>query len=210
MIQSGRFSLYNTDIIHLQSSSPRLPFCSSPLFSFLPSPWKNTIPHASLTHSRKRPPKPQSPKSMHKRIRHYQALPPRASHLTIPAALPRRIIRLQHSGLAFVRLREGVAALFAHTLHLPHFADCFLELFHSVVWYTLALMLERKSNKRPMVRNIKGMVNEMARGKKSDNIPRSIILNVILLNLLHMMVRLRPVHPFIILPRKVSYQTQRR
>ena len=42
-----------------------------------------------------------------------------------------------------------------------------------------------------------------------EYIPRPIVLNVILLDLLHMMVALRVVHPLCVLPRQISDQAQR-
>jgi len=55
----------------------------------------------------------------------------RASHFTIPATLPCCVVRLQHSCLRLVGLRECVTALLAHTLDLANFADGFLELLHA-------------------------------------------------------------------------------
>jgi len=50
-------------------------------------------------------------------------------------------------------------------------------------------------------------LNEMS---KTADIPRPVILNVVLLNLLHMVVRLRIIHSLGIFPRKVSNETQGR
>lgn len=62
-----------------------------------------------------------------------QRLPirPRARHLSISASFPRRIIRLQHPRLTLIRLREGIATLLPHTLHLSDLADRLLELLHT-------------------------------------------------------------------------------
>lgn len=56
---------------------------------------------------------------------------PRTHHLAMSSSLFRSIIRLQHSRLTLICLRESVAALFAHALYLSDLADGFLELFHS-------------------------------------------------------------------------------
>jgi hypothetical protein len=42
------------------------------------------------------------------------------------------IVRLQYARLGLVCLREGIAALLAHALHLPDFSNCLLELLHPV------------------------------------------------------------------------------
>lgn len=57
--------------------------------------------------------------------------PPHALHFSPLATLLGSIVCLNESRLAFVRLREGIPALFPHTLYLTHFANSFLELFHS-------------------------------------------------------------------------------
>jgi len=57
---------------------------------------------------------------------------PRARHLSVPTTVLRRVVRLDKLRLAFFRLREGVASLFAHALDLSDFADGLLELLHSV------------------------------------------------------------------------------
>lgn len=63
----------------------------------------------------------------------------------------------------------------------------------------------------------KGMVKARAstavrkRAKQEDaNIPRSVILNIVLLNLLNMVIGLWPIHSLGILPRHVAYQTENR
>jgi hypothetical protein len=58
---------------------------------------------------------------------------PTTLQLTIPPSRNRRIIRLQHTRLTLIRLTKRIPTLLAHTLHLAHFADCFLELLHSVL-----------------------------------------------------------------------------
>jgi hypothetical protein len=45
----------------------------------------------------------------------------------------RRVVRLEYARLTLIGLRESVAALLPHALDLAHFADGFLELFHSKV-----------------------------------------------------------------------------
>lgn len=55
--------------------------------------------------------------------------------MPIPISLTRRIVRLQNTRLRFIRLRESIPALFAHALHLTHFANGFLELFHTAIAY---------------------------------------------------------------------------
>lgn len=55
-----------------------------------------------------------------------------AGHLTISSTFSRGIIRLQHSRLRFIGLRESIPTLFAHALNLANFSNSFLKLFHSV------------------------------------------------------------------------------
>lgn len=54
----------------------------------------------------------------------------RRRHLSVSPPVPRRIVRIDDARLAFVGLREGVAALFPHPLDLADFPDGFLELLH--------------------------------------------------------------------------------
>lgn len=118
---------------------------------------------------------------------HRHQLLPRTRHLTISSTLLCCIIRLQHSRLTFVCLRESITALLAHTLDLSDLANGFLELLHSAK--TLAFDLSRK--------------------RSQGDVPWSVVLNVILLNLLHMMITLREVHSLGILPCKISDQAER-
>lgn len=46
--------------------------------------------------------------------------------------MSRRVVRVYHARLALVRLREGVAALLPHALHLANLSDRLLELLHPV------------------------------------------------------------------------------
>jgi hypothetical protein len=75
----------------------------------------------------------QANKKQTKQQDFYHALSswPTARHLSVSAALFRRIVRLQHARLTLVCLRESVAALFAHALDLADLANGFLELLHS-------------------------------------------------------------------------------
>ena len=88
------------------------------------------------------------------------------SHLPVPAPLFRCIICVQDPRLTFIRLTERIPSLFPHTLHLSHFPDSLLELFH----------------------------------------PRSVILDVIFLNLLDMMVRLWFIHSLPVFPCHIPKQ----
>jgi hypothetical protein len=54
-----------------------------------------------------------------------------ACHLAVPSALLCCIVSLQNTRLTLVRLREGIATLFAHALYLANLANCLLELLHS-------------------------------------------------------------------------------
>jgi hypothetical protein len=98
---------------------------------------------------------------------------PRTRHLAIPPSFSRCVIRLQDSRLRLISLREGIAALLAHTLHLADFANSLLELFH-----TRSLLLVTIGH------------------SSGGSIPRSIILNVVFLNFLNVMVLLWVVHSF--------------
>ena len=60
----------------------------------------------------------------------------RSRHLTIPTTTLRSIISPQHTSLRLIGLRESIATLFAHALHLADFTDCLLELFHSTHIHT--------------------------------------------------------------------------
>ena len=55
---------------------------------------------------------------------------PRAGHLSISPAMLCRVVSLEHTRLAFVCLRECISSLLPHPLHLSHFSDRLLELFH--------------------------------------------------------------------------------
>ena len=64
-------------------------------------------------------------------VRRRRSLWPRAGHFSVLAAMPRRVVGLEHARLRLVGLREGVAALLAHPLHLADLADRLLELLHA-------------------------------------------------------------------------------
>jgi hypothetical protein len=67
---------------------------------------------------------------------------------TIPPSRNRRIIRLQHTRLTLIRLTKRIPTLFAHTLHLAHFADCFLELLHSITHILASILKPPVPNRR--------------------------------------------------------------
>lgn len=116
---------------------------------------------------------------------------PRARHLAISPAMLRRIIRLQHPGLRLIGLRKGIPALLAHALHLPNLTDGLLELLHAIARSGQSLL------------RVKDREDE-------NNIPRPVILNIILLNLLHVVIRLRLPKPLAKLPSKVPRQAKNR
>jgi hypothetical protein len=67
--------------------------------------------------------------------------------------------------------------LLAHALDLAYFADCFLELLHSRESVLVGDQVGKK-------------------GEEHEHIPRTVILNVVFLNLLDVVVSLRVVHSF--------------
>ena len=70
---------------------------------------------------------------------------PRTQHLSISTSFLRCIVCIQypHRLPTFVSSTEGISSLLPHSLYLPHFPDCFLELFHprSVVLHIVLLYL---------------------------------------------------------------------
>lgn len=88
---------------------------------------------------------------------------PRAGHLAVAPAVLRRVVRLQHPGLRLVGLREGVAALLAHALHLPDLADRLLELLHPVIGEKEYPVSERANKKKSQKKGPGNGVSETER-----------------------------------------------
>lgn len=95
-----------------------------------------------------------------------------------------RVVCLEHARLAFVGLREGVTSLLAHALHLSNFSNGFLELFHSGIILDVTVLLESED--------------------VMLDLPWSVILNVVLLNLLDVVICLWLIHTFDVFPDKVA------
>jgi hypothetical protein len=107
-------------------------------------------------------------------------------HLSVSTSCLRGIISLKQPCSTFIGLRECVTALFAHALHLPHFSNRLLELLHS------------------------SRISAMFSAYPAGYVPRSVVLNVVLLYLLNVVVSLRVIHPLCVLPGEISNQTEAR
>lgn len=93
---------------------------------------------------------------------------PRTFHFPIRAPPNRGIVAIQHPLLTFIRLAERIPPLFPHTLHLAHFPDGFLELFHA----------------------------------------RSVVLDIVFLDFLDVVVRLRAIHALRVFPGEIAEEAE--